>query len=586
MTEIETIRRRQRWGLIEWPLIWGLTAVAFVLGLVGFARMQAVPPLSALDVLYCSLQLFILEVSPEGPLNWQIEVARLLAPGVLLYTGTQALIVLFRKQLTQLRLCFARGHVVVCGLGRTGFKVASDLLRRGEKVVIIEEDIENDWIGMSEELGATVLMGDATDVQMLCRARVDHARLLVAVCGNDGINVEIAIRAYELKRESPPGTGPVMECHVHIVESDLRALFKEHHVFTDTGDRFRVVLFNIYDSSARLLLRRYPLDRERIGPDDPRTVHLLVIGFGLMGESLVLQAARNSHFANGRRLRVSVVDHDSTQPKRCFLRRHPNMAAVCDVTFLSREADDTGTLAEIATLCAEADTLPTVAICFDDDTRGLSLALALLPNLKALRVPVLLRMTTDGGLTTLLDADIAASSLAGLVKPFPVIGLSTESEVLVHREMDAGAIAIHEDYVTKRRREQHDARDPALRPWDSLDEDLKDSCRQQADHIEVKLRAIGFTSATVATTPTVTSFTPAEVEILARMEHTRWNAERFLAGWSHAPGKKSIENKTSPWLVGWDALPEEIREYDREAVRNIPHLVQMSGRCLVRGEVT
>lgn len=217
------------------------------------------------------------------------------------------------------------------------------------------------------------------------------------MCGNDGINVEIAIRAYELKRESQSGTGAATECHVYIVELDLRALFKEHHVFTDTGDRFRVVLFNIDDSSARLLLRRYPLDRERIAPDDPRTVLLIVIGFGLMGESLVLQAARNSHFANGHRLRVTVVDHDAEQPKRCFLRHHPNMAAVCDVAFLTREADDTGTLAEIAALCAEADALPTVAICFDDDTRGLSLALALLPKLKALRASVLLRMTTDGG---------------------------------------------------------------------------------------------------------------------------------------------------------------------------------------------
>jgi hypothetical protein len=69
--------------------------------------------------------------------------------------------------------------------------------------------------------------------------------------------------------------------------------------------------------------------------------------------------------------------------------------------------------------------------------------------------------------------------------------------------------------------------------------------------------------------------------MLARMEHARWNAERFLAGWSYAPGKKNVERKTSPWLVGWGELPEEIREYDREAVRNIPHLVALSGRRIV-----
>lgn len=46
--------------------------------------------------------------------------------------------------------------------------------------------------------------------------------------------------------------------------------------------------------------------------------------------------------------------------------------------------------------------------------------------------------------------------------------------------------------------------------------------------------------------------------------------------------ENDLENKTSPWLVGWDALPEDIREKDCQAVRNIPHLVQMSGRRMVR----
>lgn len=576
---------RRRWRFIQWPLVWSLAFLAFVLGVVGFAHLPREIPMSWEDDVYNTLQLFVLNVSFTTDLNWQLEVARFLAPGVMAYTATQALFVLFREQLMLLRLRFARGHVVVCGLGRAGFKVAMDCRRHGERVVIIEEESENDWIGMARQRGATVLIGDATDAELLGQARIEHARLLVAVCGDDGTNVEVAIRAYELKRASKSGSGPVLECHVHIVEPDLRALFKEHRVVSDTGDRFRLVLFNIYDSSARLLLHRHPLDRERIGPDDPRTVHLLIIGFGFMGESLLLQAARGSHFAHGKRLRVTVIDRDPSLLQRRFQRRHPKLAEVCDVTFLAREADDADTLAEVTAMCAEPQSLATVAICFDDDTRGLSLALALLPKVKPLRVPILLRMTTDGGLTTLLDNDIAATSLAGLVKPFPVIGLSSESEVLLHREMDAGAIAVHEDYRTKRRKGDHNTSDPSLNDWDNLDEDLKDSCRQQADHIEIKLRALGLTITTGKTGNPVTSFTPEEVEMLARMEHDRWNADRFLASWSYAPGKKNVENKTSPWLIGWDALPEDIREYDREAVRNIPHLVQLSGRRMVRGAV-
>ncbi|MBX7211546.1 MAG: NAD-binding protein [Verrucomicrobiaceae bacterium] len=573
----------ERWRFLQWPFVWSLAVLAFLLGLAGYARLPHDTPETLLDHLYSTLQLFVLNATFAGPLNWQLEIARFLAPAVMAYTAAQALIVLFREQFTLLRLRFTRGHVVVCGLGRKGFKVASDFRRRGEAVVIIEEDDENDWIPMCKEIGATVLVGDATDSRLLAQARVQHARLLVAVCGDDGTNVETVIRASELKKASAPsGTDAPLECHVHIVESDLRALFKEHRVFTDTAEGVRIALFNIYDSSARLLLRRHPLDREHVGPDDPRTVHLLIIGFGLMGESLLLQAARTSHFANGRHLRVTVIDRDPSASGRRFMRRHPHFTKVCDVEFLAREADDAAALDEIAGLCADPAALPTVAICFDDDTRGLSLALALLPRLKPHRVPVLLRMTTDGGLTTLLDAGIADSRLSGLVKPFPVIGLSSESEVLLHREMDAIAVAIHSDYVARRRADSPASDDPSLRPWDQLDEDLKDSCRLQADHGEVKLRAVGLRITDDKARAPVTAFTPEEVEVLSKMEHDRWNADRFLAGWSYAPGKKDVEKKTSPWLVGWDALPDEIREYDREAVRNVPRFVELTGRRVCR----
>ena len=148
MTEIEIFRRRQRWHLIEWPLVWSLTAVAFVLGLIGYAKLPG-EALSASEVFYRSLQLFVFDGSAEGGLNWQLEVARLLAPGATIYTATQALIVLFREQLSLLRLRCKRGHVVVCGLGRAGFKVAADSLRRGEQVVVVEADNENEWIGMT-----------------------------------------------------------------------------------------------------------------------------------------------------------------------------------------------------------------------------------------------------------------------------------------------------------------------------------------------------------------------------------------------------------------------------------------------------
>jgi hypothetical protein len=565
MTRVESTPLRRRWTFWQWPVVWSLAALALALGVVGFARQQAKEPLSFLDCLYLSLHLFIFNSNVTGPLNWPLQVARFLAPAVAAYTAAQALLAIFHEQLFMLRLRFWRGHVIVCGLGRTGYTIAADFLRCGRKVVVIEEESECDWIGACENLGALVLIGDATDASLLRLARASHAETVVVVCGDDGTNVEIAIRACAVKGEPQSSTSP-LRCHVHIVDDDLRSLFKAHRVFTDTGDFFKVSLFNIYDTSARVLFQRHPLDRERLGVEDPRVVHLIVIGFGQMGESLVLQAAKIGHYANGRRLRVTVVDQFAERRRRSFYLRNPQFDQVCDINFIELAGDDPELLGKVAAWCAEADTLSTLAVCFDADARCLSFALSLLPVVRDRRVPVLLRMTTSGGLTTLLDSDATRLRLGGVVHPFAVIQLDSQHGASLMSQPDDAAAAIHDDYVRRRRREGQTAdTNPAVCPWDDLDDDLKDSNRQQADHLAVKLRFLGW----AGVAPGSGDLSPDEVETLARMEHARWNAERFLAGWRFAPGKKNIDAKTSPHLVEWGELPEEIKEYDREAVRNI-----------------
>ncbi|MEW5901432.1 MAG: hypothetical protein AB1715_08240 [Acidobacteriota bacterium] len=47
-------------------------------------------------------------------------------------------------------------------------------------------------------------------------------------------------------------------------------------------------------------------------------------------------------------------------------------------------------------------------------------------------------------------------------------------------------------------------------------------------------------------------FTPAEVELMAKMEHERWMAERLRSDWKSLPGAKDIEKKTGPHVVPWE----------------------------------
>jgi hypothetical protein len=108
---------------------------------------------------------------------------------------------------------------------------------------------------------------------------------------------------------------------------------------------------------------------------------------------------------------------------------------------------------------------------------------------------------------------------------------------------------------------------------------FKDANRQQADHIDVKLgfiecyRKVGIGSSAVK------KFTDEEVERLSMMEHLRWNAEKFINGWVLGENRENLE---SPYLVTWDELSEPIKEYDREAVRNLPRILDSGGIGIYR----
>lgn len=148
-------------------------------------------------------------------------------------------------------------------------------------------------------------------------------------------------------------------------------------------------------------------------------------------------------------------------------------------------------------------------------------------------------------------------------------------DVLLGSAREVIAEAIHE-YYRKNNEGKRDIDDPAMAPWDKLLEDFKESNRQQADDIPVKLKAIGCDFVpVVGREPKVMKFAKKEIEIMAEIEHVRFVAERFSQGWS--AGRRNAKNKTSPYLVGWEKIPENIKEYDRNAVRPIPEFLAMAG---------
>jgi hypothetical protein len=279
-----------------------------------------------------------------------------------------------------------------------------------------------------------------------------------------------------------------------------------------------------------------------------------------------------------------VVVPGAARSERIFRSRFPEFDKVADATFEDLDPEEPETQSRIAELCENPlESISTVVVPLEQPTRALTVALSLADRLHS-SVPIRYRLHEDHGMGELIRQHYRGGVTPCPMTPFGTIAAACRAGSWADNELDVMARALHEDYVSKLGEADKDyPANPSAAPWELLSEQLRESNRQAADHIPVKLRAVGcHTARTGSGDPgeLVSKFTAQEVEGLAKMEHRRWMAERFLdlAGW--ALGPKDIDKRLSPFLVEWEELPihpVNIPEYDRNAVRILPGVLSRVG---------
>jgi hypothetical protein len=71
--------------------------------------------------------------------------------------------------------------------------------------------------------------------------------------------------------------------------------------------------------------------------------------------------------------------------------------------------------------------------------------------------------------------------------------------------------------------------------------------------------------------------TENEIEQIAQWEHTRWSWEKRFQGWVYEESERDLEKKTSPYLLPWCQLPDDIKNCDYEPTLLIPQLLHQAG---------
>jgi voltage-gated potassium channel Kch len=88
-----------------------------------------------------------------------------------------------------------KDHIVLCGLGRLGYFIAEELLLKGEKLIIIEQNEDGRYLDYFRQLGADVYIGDGRLSKVLDDTNVAEARALMSVISNDAVNLEIGLNS-------------------------------------------------------------------------------------------------------------------------------------------------------------------------------------------------------------------------------------------------------------------------------------------------------------------------------------------------------------------------------------------------------
>lgn len=536
------------------PWLMAVAVIAVVgLGFWGFAMYHPTAP--ALDHFYRTLQLFVLESGDMAAAPpWQLEIARLAAPALTVISALVVAAALSQDRIDRWRAHRLRGHVVVCGLGRHGAPASLALQRAGHEVVGVEIAASSSGITRCRHARIPVIVGDARDPSVLAQAGVHTADHLVLLGSSLALGGQVALAAIGLveQRDSQPLT-----IHLEVDRPELATLLRSMAVTEHRATSWYLEELDLSGVRARSML-----DEQSPWQSDDHPAHVLVAGASRLGIAVVTQLARRRRYGGGKSpLFVTVLDRDPTARQR--LPQHLHGATVRVVAEMPAVPDpgEAG-----SGPWPSAPPVTAAYVCHRDEAVALAASLVILRELPG--IPVLVRLEQAGALGEILRRDMPDLRVVSLDErvPTPQVLLDSTNERIVR--------ALHDVY---RRTAADD--DPSAAAWDALPEALRASNRAQAAHVAEKLRATGRVLVPDDGEPP-DAFTQEEVEVLGQFEHERWMQERLAAGWRSGP--RDSMAKTSPYLVPWGSLDEEVREIDRRFVRALPDVLADAGLVIRR----
>lgn len=433
--------------------------------------------------------------------------------------------------------------------------------------------------------GITVLNDDLGIPQALEAAGASRAGLLIAMRDRYDENIVLTRAAL-----SPTLNNPGLQCKCMIEPLRVRQSFRLED-YLERISLARVRVFNEAELVARRIVRDHP--PEASVATTPRGVHVLLVGMGSVGQSVLLQLARLGHYRSELKTKVTLVDQQVKARWRDARAAYPALADWLQVETEETRFENLGQ-EQFTRWLQDERPITMVYVCTKNEIANLRISRLLLERMRLREAhggpPAARVVALDPSGGSVLEEFATYGDHGGLFHVFSLTrasGTAASSPVsgsLLTDTDDAWAKCLHEDYCAGD--DQACAQDPsrqkavANQPWDVLEETYREANRGSADHLEVKLRAVArILAAHGEAEPS--PLDAEEIELLARMEHNRWWAERALNGWSYASRRDDLL-KHHPNMLPYEQLDEPTRQKDRDSVINMMRIVCGTDQVLAR----
>ncbi|MBK9356577.1 MAG: hypothetical protein IPN08_04160 [Bacteroidales bacterium] len=512
------------------------------------------------------------------------------------------------------------GHIVVLGFHDITPGIMIQLLAnhgtQAKKFVILTEKNVSE-VRKILESGFTkrqlkrvyILAGDRTSSIDLLRAGVRTTETIYipgesGESDHDPRNNACLKEISRIVRNSPAKTKTKLLCHVLFDSQSTHLLYQYGNIDLsnekNNGHTITINSFSFCEYWAKKVFTddqdnpdAYSVpDFEPVSSDSDKYVHLIVAGMTRMGFALAVQAARLGHLANHqkRKTRITLIDSNADRESNYFASRYQSFFDAVDVEsinlftgeinhkrgslpfinielrFVKGHFESPAIRQKLLDWTSDTDALTTLAIAFNDPGASMAAGLYLPEEIYGRNTRILIRQNSVHSGVSLLIPD--GKTTNNKFRNVKVFGMLDNCPGLVG-ENSYKAMMVNYFYYSGNQmpgKFTEDLFESILQNWEKLEERHKWSSRHNAESIPVKLRTVG--SAGYEEDILKKGFSEEIINKLAEIEHTRWNVDTLLSGYSPAPEEIQEESIRTADLI-WKAMKDNEGDFEAEEVKRL-----------------